>query len=403
MAHDVPMLADFGVRLGFGLAAMLLVTSWRDVPLAFFRTHCYVILAMLVLATLDAFRSGFGNHGVLLALARLPDLFRRGLLGAGIAEPGRPSSPGDCGDHDLWLGHSLSRDAILGSGGSMTLSRMVSGLLIGSTLTAMLLGHHYLTAPTMSIQPLERVVRFMGWSLGLRGLLALVGLLGSYAFMHWRRHRHARSRLAALSLDALGNGFSRSRARHGPGLEDRADQVDPVGDRHPLRGPCPGALRRVDLPHRGEGWWIDWLRTREANRWFLEGMVQLPAIPGDMFVSFRVGGIDLRGLLPVVSRRFRGGERGGAETTPGLGVHFDKNEECGATRREAAGVPFPGIARSGVLRPRRHSSSKRSPRPISTRNPSSRPVVGGTEREFSPMAPALDIRPLGSDSNLTDR
>ena len=40
----------------------------------------------------------------------------------------------------------------------------------------MLLGHHYLTAPTMSIDPLEQLVRYMCWGLGARGLIAIVGL-----------------------------------------------------------------------------------------------------------------------------------------------------------------------------------------------------------------------------------
>jgi hypothetical protein len=46
---------------------------------------------------------------------------------------------------------------------------------MGSTLTAMLLGHHYLTAPAMSIAPLRRFLRCMAWALGARALLAALG------------------------------------------------------------------------------------------------------------------------------------------------------------------------------------------------------------------------------------
>src|SRR5262245_31288300 len=53
-----PMLADFALRLACGLAALLLLTPWRLVPPAFFRTHCLVILGLLVLAALDASRLG---------------------------------------------------------------------------------------------------------------------------------------------------------------------------------------------------------------------------------------------------------------------------------------------------------------------------------------------------------
>ena len=44
------------------------------------------------------------------------------------------------------------------------------------TLTAMLLGHHYLTAPAMSIEPLKRFVRCMGFGLAARTGLAALGL-----------------------------------------------------------------------------------------------------------------------------------------------------------------------------------------------------------------------------------
>jgi hypothetical protein len=54
--------------------------------------------------------------------------------------------------------------------------RLASAFLMGSTLTAMLLGHYYLTAPAMSIDPLKRFVRCMGWSLAVRALVALLAL-----------------------------------------------------------------------------------------------------------------------------------------------------------------------------------------------------------------------------------
>ena len=53
--------------------------------------------------------------------------------------------------------------------------RLASAFLMGSTLTAMLLGHHYLTAPAMSIEPLRRFVRCMAWALVARAVLAALG------------------------------------------------------------------------------------------------------------------------------------------------------------------------------------------------------------------------------------
>jgi hypothetical protein len=58
------------------------------------------------------------------------------------------------------------------TGGLDAASRLASSFLLGSTLTAMLLGHYYLTAPAMSIEPLKRFVRFMAVGLVLRAVLA---------------------------------------------------------------------------------------------------------------------------------------------------------------------------------------------------------------------------------------
>src|SRR5690606_15716304 len=54
--------------------------------------------------------------------------------------------------------------------------RAASAGLMGAALTSMLLGHHYLTAPSMSISPLRRLVRITGVALVLRSLLALAAL-----------------------------------------------------------------------------------------------------------------------------------------------------------------------------------------------------------------------------------
>jgi hypothetical protein len=54
--------------------------------------------------------------------------------------------------------------------------RLSSAFLMGSTLSAMLLGHYYLTAPAMSIDPLRRFVRCMACGLGLRAAVAALAL-----------------------------------------------------------------------------------------------------------------------------------------------------------------------------------------------------------------------------------
>jgi len=176
MLYDTPMLADFGVRLSFGLAILLLATSWQRVPLTFFRTQCQVILGLLVLAALDGSRSaGLGpTVWILIAGAALAYM---ATIGWGLGLP-RVAVPVTCliavGTAG-WLALASHSDSPV-IWAFNTASRTASGFLLGATLTAMLLGHHYLTAPTMSIEPLKRLVQCMGWSLVARGLIAITGI-----------------------------------------------------------------------------------------------------------------------------------------------------------------------------------------------------------------------------------
>lgn len=174
----LPMLADFAVRLACGLAILLLLTSWRTVPLAFFRTQCLVILGLLVLGSLDAYRVGVRGP-ILVTLGASVALSYLGAVSWGLGVP-------RLARRVTWLISAITAAALLGESWAspsrptafgLGIGRLASGFLMGSTLTAMLLGHHYLTAPAMSIEPLKRFVRCMSWGLLARACLAAVGLL----------------------------------------------------------------------------------------------------------------------------------------------------------------------------------------------------------------------------------
>lgn len=171
------MLADFAVRLSFGLATLLLTTSWRVVPLAFFRTHSQVILGLLVLAGLDASRAAgpWPGVGMLIACAVLA-YGATVCWGLGLPRVALPATWLIVLGSAVWL-TLISKSEPPAAWAFNAASRLASGFLIGATLTAMLLGHHYLTAPAMSIDPLKRFVRCMGWGLALRGGVALLGLV----------------------------------------------------------------------------------------------------------------------------------------------------------------------------------------------------------------------------------
>lgn len=173
---SIPMLADFALRLAGGLAGLLLVTSWRAVPLLFFRTHCQVILGLLVLAGLDLSRAGGGRTeiGVVVGLAVLAYLASIA-WGLGIPRVALPLTLMIAAG-SVSLMFVASSSSVPSVWGLKAAGRIASAFLMGSTLTAMLLGHYYLTAPAMSIEPLKRFVLCMAGALGVRGVLGAIGV-----------------------------------------------------------------------------------------------------------------------------------------------------------------------------------------------------------------------------------
>jgi hypothetical protein len=176
-----PMLADFATRLAFGLAAALALTSFRAVPLLFFRTQAQVILGLLVLATLDQARAGGQPWHVLVLVSGAVAAYASSVSwGLGLPRIGAANTVVVVLMTAVWLAMSTSR----GSSAIWefnTASRLASGLLLGTTVTAMLLGHHYLTAPAMSVDPLKRIVVLLAWALLVRCGLAGMGLCARQA------------------------------------------------------------------------------------------------------------------------------------------------------------------------------------------------------------------------------
>ncbi|MEO6808503.1 MAG: hypothetical protein ABI353_05265 [Isosphaeraceae bacterium] len=173
---SLAMLADFAVRLAWGMAAMLLVVPWRIVPPAFFRTHCQVILCLLVLAVLAQERWGGGPLSYALGVgAALSALAMIG-WGLGLVRLALPLTAAVVASTLGAMAWASWGESSFAFSSLVLTARLSSALLLGSTLTAMLLGHHYLTAPSMTIDPLFRQVQIMAWALGVRTVLAALGL-----------------------------------------------------------------------------------------------------------------------------------------------------------------------------------------------------------------------------------
>ena len=60
-----------------------------------------------------------------------------------------------------------------------------SALTLGSALCGMLLGHYYLTSPTMSISPLSRLNHFLGWAGIIRGVISGFVLSLAWGQLKW--------------------------------------------------------------------------------------------------------------------------------------------------------------------------------------------------------------------------
>jgi hypothetical protein len=58
------------------------------------------------------------------------------------------------------------------------LSVVTSGLLLGLTTAAMLLGHWYLNSPGMELEPLRRLLRLMAAAVVAQVIVSVVGLVG---------------------------------------------------------------------------------------------------------------------------------------------------------------------------------------------------------------------------------
>lgn len=177
---SLPMLADFALRLSAGIIGASLMLPWRSIPMGYFRNLGQVALGLLVLAAIDA--GWFGAvRGVVAVLVGLAVLAYAATLVWGLGLP-RLAVPislcfllAACA-----LFAYVSSDAGIARGSFGAALRISSAALLGTTLAAMLLGHYYLTAPAMSVKPLERLVVAMSIALAVRAALAGVGaVLGS--------------------------------------------------------------------------------------------------------------------------------------------------------------------------------------------------------------------------------
>lgn len=184
------MIAQFALRLICGMSLTWCVMPRSQVTSGFFRIQMLVTLGLSVLATLTIGRLTVGSEG---ATALLSESGARSLCVA-IAIASFLGSV-------TWTLERRTAGAIYGGlvcfgstvalvCASMTAEKMGTTLglvtllsdlstatLLGGCMTTMLLGHWYLTAPTMVINPLKRLTIYFGIAAGIRFVLSVIAML----------------------------------------------------------------------------------------------------------------------------------------------------------------------------------------------------------------------------------
>jgi hypothetical protein len=175
------LLAELLYRVCFGLAATMALVPPRQVTSGYFRNHSYVLLGGFVLAGLIAW-SGTGERAwwpaaagaVLSYVASVIWLYERPT--AGRAALVLTAACGLWGSWEPLVAQVPSATAPHLARALALASSVTSGFVVGSALAAMFLGHWYLNAPTMRIDPLRRLVAVMAAAVALQAVVVGTGL-----------------------------------------------------------------------------------------------------------------------------------------------------------------------------------------------------------------------------------
>ena len=194
------MLPLFCLRLGFGLLASLLLLTPSQINPRFFRTHFLTALGLagLALVLLGASAGGpvlvslgvgllfcflgsvawslEGNPGGRILIVLATAALGAALVALGEAQT-RPISPDLRSYAGVWF---VSED-------------LTSAALLGIALTAMLMGHSYLIAPSMSLTPLRRLL------VGLFAALLARAAVAGIALWFWT-DRHSLVNLTSAAV-----------------------------------------------------------------------------------------------------------------------------------------------------------------------------------------------------------
>ena len=166
------MIVTFCLRLAFGMIAPLVLLPASVVPPRFFRVQFLAALGLMVVA--GVFLGERGNLPLWIAYA----VAVAALLGGSIVWHTEEAPLGRL--MFVVAGVALGATLVLHRGLDAPPIRIVDDFaaagLLGSAISAMLMGHSYLIAPAMSIVPLTRLLGCLSVCLAVRIALACLGL-----------------------------------------------------------------------------------------------------------------------------------------------------------------------------------------------------------------------------------
>ena len=213
------LLIQFLLRLSFGLAAGMAITSPKLVTSGYFRNHLYVTLGLTTLAAMvsfsvapDVFWYAIGAAvasyvGTVFWLYEKATVGKMALLLVVLASwlgliNQLPNLRDAKSEHvknlqnyfeTIDVNQIVTADQVdrmekltrwMGlSAGFLTLASILSsGLLLGLIMAAMLLGHWYLNTPTMELVPLRRLIIAMSVAVALQAIVSALGLWGEVTY-----------------------------------------------------------------------------------------------------------------------------------------------------------------------------------------------------------------------------
>jgi hypothetical protein len=165
------LLTQFLLRLTFGLAFGMAVTSPKLVTSGYFRNHLYVTLGLATLAGLVA----MGASTLVASLAAAAAVLSYVGSVCWLYDAKR------AGVAALWLVAACSLVAAWAGaepGWLSAVSVATSGLVLGLTLAAMLLGHWYLNSPGMELEPLRQLLKWIVVAVAAQIAVSAFGLIG---------------------------------------------------------------------------------------------------------------------------------------------------------------------------------------------------------------------------------